>query len=709
MASRIVLATSFAAALVLFLLLVLDSGPIETRASTSEGLQQDYARSPQRIAANGIYTRPIIVGVNRDPRLDLQDDYDPVLGQLMEGPLRHRPDGTVEPAAAVTYTVSGDGSVYTVTLRPDARWSDGQMVTAAHYVDGILRLLDPSLDSSYYGTFLYVLENGEAYRTGVITDPSQVGVTALDTHTLRFTLEYPAGHFPTLMATPSFYPARLDLITSDPNWTEAGHFVGNGPYMLTEWVHNDHVVVERNPYYHSADQVTMEEIRFEILDDWEQLRAYENDRLDVSAIPADELPRVLADPVLSREFHRTPYAGVYFLEVNVQLTPTNILAVRKALASAIDRSHILTNVLAMPWREPATSVIPPEIPGYQNGAVGYTFNVTQAQAYLADAGYPGGAGFPVIEVWANEGNESIINAVADQWRSNLGITVTTVYTGFGAYLGRLGDCRDDPGACTYNACRLGWIMDYGDANNILYDLFYPNARYQYTGWDNERYRQLISMTMTETNQISRTAYFQEADRILVEDDVAVIPLFFYDRQTLIKSDLLYEYTPFWYGPYFMHWRVVTVVTDTITDSGGTVSSPDGDIEVTFPDGAVTGTALVTYTSFYLPPYPPPGTLAFAGNGFVLDVTDLTSGQPITTFAKPLTVTIKYTDGDLNGQDEETLEFLYWNGSAWVDDGITIVERDTLNNRLVVQIEHLTEFALFGRYRLFLPLILRGYR
>jgi len=275
--------------------------------------------------------------------------------------------------------------------------------------------------------------------------------------------------------------------------------------------------------------------------------------LDVSGYPNSELSRILSDPVLSAELHQTPRPGVYYLGLNTQLTPTNNVSVCKALASAIDRSYILTDVLNMPWREGATSVIPPGIPGYQNGAVGYTFNVIQAQDYLAQAGYPSGAGFPGIELWSNYGNEGIMNTVADQWRNNLGITVTTFYTGWSEYLGLLGGCHDDPGACNYNAYKGNWVMDYGDANNILNEVFHPNSSFQSTGWDNARYRDLIAMTLTETNQISRTAYFQEADRILVEDETAVIPIFFHDRTTLVKSDVIFEYPPFG-APHFMKWE-----------------------------------------------------------------------------------------------------------------------------------------------------------
>jgi len=707
-----ILAISCALAWVVLLLLVFSSGEERAEAAAPDGLRGIGVQPLRAVAQSNVFSRPLVVPLGTEPpTLDINRATDTtshlVLNQLMEGLYRYRADGSIEPAGAVSYTVSPDNHVYTVTLRSDAVWSDGVPVTAQHYVDGIIRLLDPATAADY-AFVMYVIQGAEDFNTGVITDSSQVGVTAVNTYTLQFTLRAPAAYFPSIMAMNTTYPVRLDIISSDPDWTEAGHFVGNGPYVLTEWDHWNRVVVDKNPLYHSADQVVIERVIFPIIpNSYEQLAAYENDELDVSGFPSSELSRILSDPVLSAEFHRTPRPGVYYLGMNTQLTPTNSVSVCKALASAIDRSYIISDVMGMPWREAATSVIPPGIPGYQNGAVGYTFNVTQAQAYLAQAGYPGGVGFPGIELWANYGNEGIIDAVADQWRTNLGISVTTVYTDWGTYLDILYTCNDDPSACAYNAYRGGWVMDYGDANNILNEVFHPDSPFQHTGWDSARYRQLIAMTLTETNQISRTAYFQEADRILVEDQAVVIPLFFYDHIALVKSDIIFEYPPFG-APHYMHWRIAIVATNTITSAGGMVSSPDRDTVVEFPEGAVTDTVVVTYTSFFLPPNPPTGTFAFAGTGFVLEVTDLSTGEEITTFVEPLTVTINYTESEVDLMDENELEFLYWNGSAWVNDGITIVERDTVNNRLVARIEHLTEFALFGQYRSYLPLIMRSY-
>ena len=705
-------------ALLAVLMLALGGAAGRTQAAAPQSLEQVEVRSAQAAVANTASDRPLIVGLGGgEPNLDFNSEINlnnlEVLGQVMEGLYRYAPDGSIEAAGATTHTISADGLVYTFTLRSDARWWDGEAVTAQHYVDSYLRLLDPDNNpdpdtpAAYAFLVVDLIEGADGYMRGTITDTDEVGVTAVDTTTLQFTLEHPAAYFPSLMANGGFCPVRLDLINGDPDyWTEAGHFVGNGPYALTAWVHGSYLTFNKTLTYHSHGQVTIEEIRFRILRDMDQLAAYENDQLDVSEVLSWDLPRVLADPVLSSEFHRTPRPGVYYLGMNTQLTPTNSITVRMALASAIDRNDIITNRLNMPWREEATSAIPPGIPGYQNGEVGYAFNPTQAQAYLALAGYPGGVGFPEIELWANYGNETAIDGVADSWRTYLNITVTTVYTEWNTYTGYLDNCHDDPGACDYNGYRMGWVVDYADAYNILNDVFHPDSQNQFTGWDSLSYRDLISMTITETNQIARTAYFTEADQILVEDEVAVIPIYFYDNQRLIKQDILYEYVPIGGGPYLMDWRFTTTVTDTITDTGGTVTAPDGDVSVEFPDGAVSDTIAVTYTSFYVPPHPPTSTFAFASIAFVLEVADLSSGEQITTFAQPLTLTIDYTDGDLGGIDENTLELRYWDGSGWVTDGITIVEWDTVNNRLVVTIDHLTEFALLGKYHLYLTLVLR---
>jgi len=370
-----------------------------------------------------------------------------ILNQLIEGLYRYRGDGTIEPAAATSYEVSADGLVYTLYLRDDAVWSDGEPVTAQHFADGITRLMDPET-AAEYAWLMYPVAGAEDFNTGVTDDPATLGVSAVDDLTLEITLHTVASYFDSILAFSTMYPVRLDLIEEfGDDWFEAGFFVSNGPYILTEWAHEDHVTVEKNPTYHDADAVTIERVEFPVIvEDSTALAAYENDETDVSGYPSEELPRILEDPVLSEEFVRLPYPGVWYIGLNTRVAPTDNLNFRKALSSAIDKRTILDEVLNMPWRLDACGVIPPEIPGYQGcGYVGYEFDVDAANEYLAAYMDEAGIADPgeiILEQWFNRGNEDVLEAVAAMWEENLGIHVRLVIMEWGVYLDVLDRCED---------------------------------------------------------------------------------------------------------------------------------------------------------------------------------------------------------------------------------------------------------------------------
>lgn len=370
-----------------------------------------------------------------------------VLNQLMEAPYRYRADGSIEPAGAASYEVSDDGLVYTVHLRDDAVWSDEEPVTAQHYVDGITRLLDPET-AAEYAYVMYYIAGAEDFNTGVTDDPATLGLSVVDDLTFTITLKEKAAFFDSILAFFTMYPVRLDLIEEfGPAWTEAGNFVGNGPYALTEWAHEDHVTIEKNPTYHDADVVTIERVEFPIIvEDSTALAAYENDEVDVSGYPSEELPRILEDPVLSQEFVRLPYPGTWYVGFNTRAEHTSNVNFRRALSSAVDRRTILDEVLNLPWRVDACGVVPPEIPGYQGcGEVGYPFDVDAAkeylQAYMDEAGIAD-PGDIVIETWFNRGNEDVLEAVQAMWEENLGIHVRLVIMEWGVYLSVLDECNN---------------------------------------------------------------------------------------------------------------------------------------------------------------------------------------------------------------------------------------------------------------------------
>jgi len=177
--------------------------------------------------------------------------------------------------------------------------------------------------------------------------------------------------------------------------------------------------------------------------------------------------------------------GVNYLGFNIQRAPTNDPLVRQALALAIYRQQLINVALQTPWHTPATGVIPPGVPGYQDG-IGFEYNPVQARTLLAQAGYPGGAGLPEIELVAQANRPiriAIAEEIARQWRNVLGVQVRVVIRYFWEFRDA---CRADPGSCSYNGYSLGWIMDYLDANNILNEVFHPDSGLNLTGWDNAR-------------------------------------------------------------------------------------------------------------------------------------------------------------------------------------------------------------------------------
>jgi oligopeptide transport system substrate-binding protein len=383
------------------------------------------------------------------PTLDVNTATDTtshlVQAQVMETLYRYDADGGIVPAGATDYSVSDDGLVYTVNLREDAVWSDGEPVTAQHYVDGFVRLMDPET-AAEYAWLMYPVAGAEEFNTGETDDPSTLGVAAVDDYTLEYTLKQPASYFSTILAFSTTYPVRMDVINEyGDQWTEPGNFVGNGAYVLTEWAHEDYLTLEKNPLYHSADGVTVERIEMPIIvEDATALAAYERGELDWAAYPSEELPRILEE--MPDHLQRLPRPGTYYVGLNTALAPTDNLNLRKALASSIDKRAILDAVLEMPWRIDACGVTPPEIPGYQGcGETGFEFDLEAAQGYLEAAIEELGvaeAGEITLQLWFNRGNEDVIESVEEQWESNLGINVNVVNMEWGAYLDTLDESKN---------------------------------------------------------------------------------------------------------------------------------------------------------------------------------------------------------------------------------------------------------------------------
>jgi len=519
-----------------------------------------------------------------DPQEAVDDISTLVAQQLYEGLFNMRGDGTLVPAAATGFQASDDSKVYTVTLRAGMTWTDGQPVTAQQYVDGVCRLLDPSLGNSYYYLLseIAMVAGAQDYASGELADCKKVGIKAVDDLTLQITLERPAAFLPQLLAFRIFWPARLDLLaasTSKMPPPTASEFrnpkfeiVSNGPYTLAEWQPGKRIVLTRNPAYWNAPQVSIERIEFPVLPDLAaQFALYEKGDAQVAEFPPEETPRIQAEPYLSQELQVLVRPGISYLGLNTQVSPTLDVNFRRAVASAIDRQALIEEVLKQPWHKPARAVVPPGVPGYQGDdpTVGYPYDLEAARKYLAEAGYGEKNPPPVVEIWYNrEGSNRVVFEAIAAMLERAGIPTRLVSSKWEDYLTALEACNpaaslrkpDRTGAtgrpadCSYNLYRMGWVMEYADPAGILSAVFSPKSAFQYTGWQSKPYEELLAKALAEPDEATRTDLYRQAEKILLNEAVAVIPLQYYDRTILIKAGVTFDYPPLG-APNLQFWRL----------------------------------------------------------------------------------------------------------------------------------------------------------
>ena len=509
--------------------------------------------------------------ITLDPQEAVDEASGMLVQQLYEGLFKMRGDGTIVPGAATGFQVSKDGTVYTVTLRTGMLWSDGRPVIAQHYVDGVCRLLEPALGNSYYSLLTDVaqIKGARDYASGDVADCKTVGVKAVDNRTLQITLAQPVGFLPKLLAFRTFLPARLDLTGgiagAAPPITATVGLVSNGPYLLKEHVPNDHITLTKNPAYWDAAAVGIDRIVFKVVPALaDQLAAYEKGDLQVAEFPGEETPRIQADPGLAKELQVLVRPGTSYLGLNTQVGPTADVNFRRAVASAIDRRALIEDVLKQPWHVPAQVLVPPGMPGYQGNdpTVGYAYDPNAVTRYLKEAGYDEGHPPPPVELWYNrEGNNEALFKAIGAMLEKAGIPVRLMSSDWNVYLQSLDDCNKPnqaaatkkPGDCTYNLYRMGWVMDYADPSGILDVVFNPSSSFQYTGWSSEAYVKLLSEARAQPDDARRATLYKQAEKLLLNDVVAAVPLQHYDRTVLVKV-AQFDYPPFG-APNFQYWKL----------------------------------------------------------------------------------------------------------------------------------------------------------
>ena len=471
-----------------------------------------------------------------DPHIATGVPEHKIITALMEG-LVAKDSKTLEPRPAVasSWDISEDGRLYTFYLRKNARWSNGDPHNAHDYVWSWWRALQPAL-GNLYAYMYFPIDNAREYYQGSITDFDQVGVKALDDHTLQVRLKNPTPYFLQLLDHYSLFPVHRPTIEKfgapderGTRWTYEGNLVGNGAFQLSEWKINRRVVVERNPNYWDADNVRLNKIIFYPIENAiTEERMFRAGQLHYSAtVPSDKVEGYLAnnDPSL----RIMPYLGTYFYRINTSVAQLQDKRVRRALGMTIDREQITQRILKS-GQIPAYAITPPDTMGYFPES-DLAFNPEAAKALLAEAGYPDGEGFPQTEILYNtsEGHRKIAVAIQQMWKKYLNIDVVLLNQEWKVYL-------DSVNVKEYQLARAGWIGDYVDPNNFL-DMWICNGGNNRTGWCNEEYDQLILERAPEAqSHQERLAIFAQAEKMLMEE-MPVIPIYIYTSNTLVHPSV----------------------------------------------------------------------------------------------------------------------------------------------------------------------------
>ena len=466
-----------------------------------------------------------------DPHLATGTAEYNVLSALFEGLVAEDPvDLRPVPGVAERWSTSPDGLTYTFHLR-DAKWSNGEPLTAHDFLRSWQRVLTPSLAADY-ANLLYIIEGAEAFHKGRTTDFGSVGVTAPDERTLRIRLEYPAKHFLSVLQHWVWYPVHLPSIERHgspvdraTSWTRPGQLVGNGPFVLREWEADQRIVAVKNPHYWDAATVRLQAIHFHPFDSVDaEERAFRAGQLHLTdAVSLSKIEAYRRD--LPELLRIDPYLGTYFYRVNVRRPFLNAEKVRRALALAVDRDAIVEKILRG-GQLPATGFVPPETGGYTSpGLLG--FDPDAARALLAEAGYPGGEGAPVVELLFNssENHRVVAEALQEMWRRELGLRVSLLNMENKSVLEarRAGD---------YQLLRSVWIGDYIDPASFL-DIWRSDSGNNYTGWSNEAYDRLLYEAARTADPDARRTVLQRAETLLLQD-APLIPIYYFTHVFLLQ-------------------------------------------------------------------------------------------------------------------------------------------------------------------------------
>ena len=458
-------------------------------------------------------------------------------------------------------TDNGDGTgTYTFKIRSDAKWSDGQPVTANDFVYSWQRLANPLTAADY--CYMIDMVQGYAAVNAGEADPTTLGVSAPDESTFVVNLTYDCPYFLEICAFPAAFPVRQDIIEAyGDTWTtddNSSHYISNGPWKLAEWVHDSYIKMVPNEYHYDAANLGPNSLTFQLMEDQNSmLAAYRSGDLQfIEDMPVDEIAGLLA----SGELNIVDYIGTYYVCYQTQAAPFDNALVRQAFTLAIDSKYIVEQV-TQTGQVPATGFVPAGIydadpDGDDFRTVGgdywdapvddatYQANCEKARQLLAEAGYPNGEGFPTVTYLYNtsDAHKAVGEALQQMWQEELGVTVQLQNQEWNAFL----ETRKKG---EYQIARNAWIADYNDPCSFL-DMWYTGGGNNDAQYSNPEYDAMIDAAKATSDPAERMSYFHKAEDIIIGQDWALGPIYFYTQKYMMADDISGAfYTPLGYFIY----------------------------------------------------------------------------------------------------------------------------------------------------------------
>ncbi|CAM2828739.1 peptide ABC transporter substrate-binding protein [Paenibacillus sediminis] len=473
-----------------------------------------------------------------DPGIAQDNAAITVLHAMYEGLTNVDSSGKSIPGVAETWDISQDGKTYTFHLRKDAKWSNGDPVTANDFVFAWDRALKPDL-ASPYAYQLYYVKNAQAYNEGKITDASQVGVKAVDDYTLEVQLENATPYFLNLTSFVTYFPVHKSVKDNEKWAADPSTMIVNGPFKLTNWTKGASLELVPNENYWDKKDIKLTKIQISIVNSGAtELASYRSGQLDFAGKPVGEIPADQIDAVkkeLPSELSIKGVATTYYYLFNVTAKPFDNVKIRRALTMAIDRQKLVSQV-TKGGELPAFGFVPPGIIGEKQefrtehkDTDLLSENVDQAKQLLAEGLKEEGlTAFPKVTLTYNTGenHKKIAQAITDMWKTNLGIDVTLENQEWGVFL-------ENRRNLNYQIARAGWGADYNDPMSFL-DIFTSTSGNNDTGFKNAEYDSLVKQAYASNDAKTRMDAMNKAEQILIKDNNVIMPIYYYSNTALIK-------------------------------------------------------------------------------------------------------------------------------------------------------------------------------